>query len=81
MKSSQQSLIKGKSCLTNLLEFFKEVTQTSGRKKTLDIIYMDFKSLFYTSQVTGWCIKVPQVKKVTNFEWTNKIKVVNSLVV
>lgn len=34
IQSCQQSLIKGKSCLTNLLEFFKEVTQTPDRKKT-----------------------------------------------
>lgn len=67
--------------MTNLLEFFKEVTQTPGRKKTWDIICLDFKRLFDTSQPTGWCIKVQQVKKCTNFEWTNKIKEVNSLVV
>ena len=67
--------------MTNLLEFFKEVTQTPDRKKTWDIICLDFKRLFDTSQPAGWCIEVQQVQKCTNFEWTNKIKEVNSLVV
>jgi len=67
--------------LTNLLEFFKEVTQTPDRKKTLDIICLDFKRLFDTLQPTGWWIKAPPVKKCTNSKHTNKIKAVNSLVV
>lgn len=67
--------------MTNLLEFFKEVTQTPDRKKTLDIICLDFKRLFDTLQPTGWWIKAPPVKKCTNSKHTNKIKAVNSLVV
>ena len=37
---------KGKSCLTNLLEFFEKVTDAIDKGKPFDYIYLDFAKAF-----------------------------------
>ena len=36
----------GRSCLTNLLEFFEEVTRKVDEGKAVDVVYMDFSKAF-----------------------------------
>ena len=36
----------GKSCLTNLLEFFEDVTRKIDRGESVDVVYLDFQKAF-----------------------------------
>ena len=42
----QHEFTKGRSCLTNLLEFFEEVTEAIDKGKPFDCIYFDFEKAF-----------------------------------
>ncbi len=44
--SSQHGFLKGKSCLTNLLEFFENVTSELDQGRSVDLIYLDFAKAF-----------------------------------
>ena len=44
---SQHEFTKGRSCLTNLLEFFEKVTNAIAKGKPFDCIYLDFAKAFY----------------------------------
>ena len=46
IKSSQHGFTKGKSCLTNLLEFFETVTKEVDQDNSVDLIYLDFAKAF-----------------------------------
>ena len=46
IKSSQHGFIKGRSCLTNLLDFFNEITRLLDSGKPVDVIYLDFAKAF-----------------------------------
>ena len=46
LKSSQHGFLKGKSCCTNLLEFFEHITKNFDEGKAMDIIYLDFSKAF-----------------------------------
>ncbi|CAM4722295.1 unnamed protein product, partial [Lepidochelys kempii] len=43
---SQHGFCKGKSCLTNLLEFFEEVNEHVHKGDPVDIVYLDFQNAF-----------------------------------
>ena len=46
IKGSQHGFTKGRSCLTNLLEFFEEVFEKIDEGKPVDVIYLDFAKAF-----------------------------------
>jgi len=46
IESSQHGFTKGKSCLTNLLDFFEEVTRELDHGNCVDLVYLDFAKAF-----------------------------------
>ena len=42
IKSSQHGFTKGKSCLTNLLEFMETVTKEIDEENSVNLVYLDF---------------------------------------
>ncbi|PLS49478.1 hypothetical protein CYV29_15670, partial [Carnobacterium maltaromaticum] len=42
----QHGFVQGRSCLTNLIEFFEEVTKLIDEGRAVDVIYMDFSKAF-----------------------------------
>jgi ribonucleases P/MRP protein subunit RPP40 len=46
IRQSQHGFTKGRSCLTNLLEFLETVTYNLDEGKSVDIIYLDFAKAF-----------------------------------
>ena len=46
INDSQHGFTKGRSCLTNLLEFFEEITKLLDSGQPVDVIYLDFAKAF-----------------------------------
>uniref|UniRef100_A0A8C3H706 Reverse transcriptase domain-containing protein n=1 Tax=Chrysemys picta bellii TaxID=8478 RepID=A0A8C3H706_CHRPI len=46
LSNSQHGFCKGKSCLTNLLEFFEGVNKLVDKGDPVDIVYLDFQKAF-----------------------------------
>lgn len=46
LRLSQHGFLKGRSCLTNLMEFFDLVTEKLDNGEELDLIYLDFAKAF-----------------------------------
>jgi hypothetical protein len=46
IKSTQHGFTKGKSCLSNLLQFFEEVTKELDAGNPIDLVYLDFAKAF-----------------------------------
>uniref|UniRef100_A0A452IGB1 Reverse transcriptase domain-containing protein n=1 Tax=Gopherus agassizii TaxID=38772 RepID=A0A452IGB1_9SAUR len=46
LSNSQHGFCKGKSCLTNLLEFFEGVNKHVDKGDPVDIVYLDFQKAF-----------------------------------
>ena len=47
IKHSQHGFSKGKSCLTNLLSFYRKVFETLDSGDRYDIIFVDFSKAFF----------------------------------
>lgn len=46
MSQSQHGFMKGKSCLSNLLEFLEDITAKIDNGAPVDVIYLDFSNAF-----------------------------------
>ena len=46
INNSQHGFTKGRSCLTNLLDFFEEVYDNIDRNNSVDLVYLDFAKAF-----------------------------------
>ena len=46
IKSTQHGFMKGRSCLSNLLDFFEEVYENLDRNNSVDLVYLDFAKAF-----------------------------------
>lgn len=46
IRNSQHGFTSGKSCLSNLLDFFEEITKILDDGETVDLIYLDFAKAF-----------------------------------
>ena len=46
LNDSQHGFMKGKSCLTNLLDYLENVTKFLDQGDPLDVIYLDFAKAF-----------------------------------
>jgi len=47
IRSSQHGFTKGKSCLTNLIAFYKCMTGWVDEGIAVDVVYLDFSNAFY----------------------------------
>ena len=59
IRDSQHGFIKGKSCLTNLLEFLDMVTESIDNHSPVDTVYLDFSKAFD---------KVPHMRLIAKLE-------------
>ncbi|KAK4815920.1 hypothetical protein QYF61_010177 [Mycteria americana] len=48
IRTSQHGFTKGKSCLTNLINFYDEMTALLDKVRAVDIVYLDFSRSFDT---------------------------------
>jgi len=48
IRPSQHGFMKGRSCLTNLISFYDQVTCLVDEGKAVDIVYLDFSKAFDT---------------------------------
>eukprot|EP00061_Rhincodon_typus_P009918 g33776.t1 len=46
ISEKQHGFVKGRSCLTNLVEFFEEVMSMIDEGRAVDVVYMDFSKAF-----------------------------------
>ena len=46
INTSQHRFLKAKSCLTNLLSFFEEITKWVDDGSPVDVVYLDFQKAF-----------------------------------
>ena len=46
LKDSQHGFRKGRSCLSNMLDFLEEIYDKLDEGKSVDVIYLDFAKAF-----------------------------------
>ena len=58
LKDTQHGFRKGRSYLTNLLEFFQMFTNEIDKGESMDILYLDFKKAFDKVPHHRLCMKL-----------------------
>jgi len=48
IRPSQHGFMKGRSCLTNLISFYDQVTHLVDEAKAVDVVYLDFSNALDT---------------------------------
>ncbi|CAM4502351.1 unnamed protein product [Lepidochelys kempii] len=66
LRNSQHGFTKGKSCLTNLIAFYDEITGFVDERKAVDV-FLDFSKAF---DMVSHSILVSKLKKYGLDEWT-----------
>ncbi|NXX31359.1 RTJK polymerase, partial [Nicator chloris] len=54
IRPSQHRFRRGKSCLTNLVSFYDQVTRLVDAGKAVDVVYLDFSKAFDTLTAYSW---------------------------
>ncbi|CAM5158164.1 unnamed protein product [Eretmochelys imbricata] len=67
IRNSQHGFTKGKSCLTNLIVFYDEITVSVDEGKAVDVLFLDFRRAFDT---VSHSILASKLKKYGLDEWT-----------
>ena len=54
IRPSQHGLMKGRSCLTNLISFYEKVTHLVDEGEVVDVVYLDVKPLTPFHTAISW---------------------------
>ena len=69
IRSSQHGFTKGKSCLTNLIAFYNDMTGWVDEGRAGDVVYLDFSKVFDT---VSHDILLGKLRKCGLDEWSVK---------